>query len=192
MEDVESLISTLIDISKLDAGKMQLSPVVFDLRACLDDTRRLLEPQALAKGLKLVLEFDPSVPARARLDDGRLRQILINLIGNAIKFTEKGSVTVALKVAAASGRRMLHVVVSDTGIGISPEKLDRVFEPFSQADAATTRDFGGTGLGLAISRLLARQMGGDITASSELGKGSTFTLVVPAAGTGAVEPTGTA
>ena len=173
------IINDILDLSKLDAGKMQLSPVVFDLRACLDDTRRLLEPQALAKGLKLVLEFDPSVPARARLDDGRLRQILINLIGNAIKFTEKGSVTVALKVAAASGRRMLHVVVSDTGIGISPEKLDRVFEPFSQADAATTRRFGGTGLGLTISRMMIEAMGGNISVASSPGQGSSFTVTLP-------------
>lgn len=173
------IINDILDLSKLDAGKVQLSPVVFDLRACLDNIMRLMKSQADAKGLDLLLEVEPHLPLYTCLDDGRLRQILINLIGNAIKFTETGSVTVRVQGKASANSHMLQVEVADTGIGIPPDKLDRVFEQFEQADAATTRRFGGTGLGLTISRLLIEAMGGEISVISTPGQGSCFGFSLP-------------
>ena len=170
-----TIINDVLDLSKLDAQKMSLSPVDFDLGACLAETVRLLQPQAEQKGIDLRLAC-AALPQLVHGDDGRLRQILINLIGNAVKFTERGSVTISAQVDSKPETHVLTVSVQDTGIGIPADKLKRIFERFSQADTATTRRFGGTGLGLTISKLLTEAMGGDILVSSTPGEGSCFTL----------------
>ena len=173
------IIDDVLDLSKLDAGRVELSPVDFDLKLCLSAAIRLLGVQAELKGLDLVLDTAPDLPGKVRADDGRFRQILTNLIGNAIKFTETGSVTLRARTTPRPGGHMLHVEVEDTGIGIPPDKLEHIFEQFSQAEATTTRRFGGTGLGLTISRMLIQAMGGEITVVSEPGKGSCFRFSVP-------------
>ncbi|MEP2715904.1 ATP-binding protein [Pseudophaeobacter sp.] len=175
-----ALINDILDLSKLDAGQIELNPCDFDLHSCFDETTRLLQTQAENKGLDLVVERDSDLPRHLHGDDHRLRQILINLVGNAIKFTEKGRVKVSVEVEpAGAGDVMLHCSVVDTGIGIPKDMLKDIFERFSQADAAISRRFGGSGLGLAISRRLAEAMGGRITVSSELGAGSCFSLAMP-------------
>ncbi|MBY6135820.1 response regulator [Nocardioides marinus] len=184
-----ALINDVLDYSKMEAEGIVLNCVDFDLHACFRSTVRLLQPQAEAKGLELVLEIGETVPRRLHGDDRRIRQILMNLLGNAIKFTPEGRVRVILDLdltAAAAGDaaqmadgpQPVGVVfsVADTGIGIAPEHLDSVFERFSQADAAISRRFGGTGLGLTISRGLAEAMGGGIAAQSTLGEGTCFTV----------------
>jgi PAS domain S-box-containing protein len=175
-----ALINDILDLSKLEAGQITLSPTNFDLQACFDETVRLLRSQAEIKGLELIVEQDADLPRSLHGDDHRLRQILINLVGNAIKFTEKGRVKVSVEVEPTKDAGvLLHCAVSDTGIGIPKDMLTRIFERFSQADAAISRRFGGSGLGLAISRRLAEAMGGRIAVSSEIGAGSCFTLVLP-------------
>ena len=177
-EALLTIINDILDFSKLDAGKPATHAVEFDLRAPLDGAVMLLAPQARAKGLYVDVVAETPLPERVLGDDGRLRQILINVIGNAIKFTPSGGVTVSLSCAADGDGYRVGFAVRDTGIGISPDRLEHVFEEFAQADTATTREFGGTGLGLSISRLLAREMGGDITLSSRPGEGSCFTITV--------------
>lgn len=176
-----TIINDILDLSKLDAGKVRISPVAFDLQACLADTVQLMKPQAVAKGLELTLESDPGLPQTICADDGRLRQILNNLIGNAIKFTETGSVRVMVNSDPRADGVMLTFDVRDTGIGIPAEKLDQIFERFAQADATTTRRFGGTGLGLTISRLLIEAMGGQISVTSQPGAGTCFCFALPVA-----------
>lgn len=171
-----AIINDVLDLSKLEAQKVELHPVCFDLTACLRESVRLIAPQAREKGLSLELKLKPGLPRYVRADDGRLRQILINLIGNAVKFTETGRITVHAEAQREDGQLVLQIAVSDTGIGIAEDKQSLIFERFSQAESTTTRQFGGTGLGLAISSDLARAMGGGITVQSELGKGSCFTL----------------
>ncbi|KIC35778.1 hybrid sensor histidine kinase/response regulator [Leisingera sp. ANG-M7] len=171
-----ALINDVLDFSKMDAEELTLSPVNFDPRTCFETTIRLLQAQADAKGLELALEIQEDLPAHLHGDDRRIRQILMNLAGNAIKFTKKGRVSVSLGGVAAAGGYELTFTVTDTGIGIAEEKLGDVFERFSQADAAISRRFGGTGLGLAISRRLAEAMGGSIAVSSKLGTGSCFAV----------------
>lgn len=167
-----ALINDVLDVSKLDAQKMSFSHVDFDIRVCFQETLRLLETQAQEKGLTLALDVPESAPQYVHGDDRRIRQILLNLVGNAIKFTDVGEVRVAIDIQPQGDALTLNFSVEDTGIGIPPNKMERVFEHFSQADAATTRRFGGTGLGLTISRKLARAMGGEITAVSEVGLGT--------------------
>ncbi|MDC0658927.1 ATP-binding protein [Leisingera sp. SS27] len=170
------LINDVLDFSKMEAEELTLSPVSFDPRACFETTIRLLQAQADAKGLELVLEIQEDLPAQLRGDDRRIRQILMNLAGNAVKFTKQGRVSVMLGGTPAAGGYELTFSVTDSGIGIAEDKLGDVFERFSQADAAISRRFGGTGLGLAISRRLAEAMGGSIAVSSELGRGSCFAV----------------
>lgn len=172
------IINDILDLSKLDAGKLSIDPVDFAPGPCILEILDLLQAQADEKTLSLDVEFVSRLPPLVNGDDGRLRQILMNLIGNAIKFTDQGGVTVRIRHEAAPEGYTFNIEVRDTGIGISADQLSYIFDQFSQADAATTRRFGGTGLGLAISRLLAREMGGDITATSEPGKGSCFILQV--------------
>ena len=175
-----ALINDILDLSKLEAEQITLNPCDFDLQRCCDETVRLLRPQAEIKDLELSLERDADLPRYLHGDDHRLRQILINLIGNAIKFTEKGRVRVSVDAEQrADGSVMLHCAIADTGIGIPKDMLTGIFERFSQADAAISRRFGGSGLGLAISRRLAEAMGGRITVSSEIGTGSCFTIELP-------------
>lgn len=175
-----ALINDILDLSKLDAGQILLNPSDFDLHLCFEEVIRLLEAQAELKGLELIFEMEPDVPRFLHGDDHRLRQILINLVGNAIKFTEKGRVKISLEAEPlGTGAVSLTCRVADTGIGIATDMLTGIFERFSQADAAISRRFGGSGLGLAISRRLAETMGGRITVSSQLGEGSCFTVLLP-------------
>lgn len=177
-EALLKIINDILDLSKLDAGKLSMDPVDFAPGPCILDCMDLLQKQADEKSLLLDVGFETCLPQLMHGDDGRLRQILMNLVGNALKFTEQGSVTVRVRHEEHEDGYRLELAVQDTGIGIQPEKMDAIFENFSQADAATTRKFGGTGLGLTISRLLAQQMDGDITVTSEPGKGSCFTVRV--------------
>jgi len=174
-ESLLGLINDILDFSKIEAGKLDLEILDFDLQNLLDDFASTLAIQAHDKGLELVCGMSPDAPALLRGDPGRLRQILTNLTGNAIKFTHAGEV--AIRITLASGTEetaMLHFSVRDTGIGIPDDKVGLLFDKFSQVDASTTRQFGGTGLGLAISKQLAEIMGGEIGVSSIEGKGSEF------------------
>ncbi|SDE12486.1 ATP-binding protein [Ruegeria marina] len=174
-----AIINDVLDLSRLDANKMTVHPVDFDLFACISETVRLIRPQAQHKGLKLTLKTLSEVPDLVNADNGRLRQVLINLLGNAVKFTETGGVDLRLSVEDTDLGHIATIEVEDTGIGIPAEKLEHVFERFSQAEADTTRAYGGTGLGLAISRELVGLMGGRLTVESTLGRGSCFTLRLP-------------
>jgi signal transduction histidine kinase/ActR/RegA family two-component response regulator len=172
-----SVINDILDISKIEAGRMTAERVPVDPAQVLRDTLQLLRPRAAERGLALEAELDPALPARLLSDPLRLRQILVNLVGNSLKFTERGGVTVAARHDRIAHR--LEFVVRDTGIGMSPEQLARVFEPFEQADSSLTRRYGGSGLGLPISRRLARMLGGTLDATSRPGVGSTFTVTLP-------------
>jgi signal transduction histidine kinase/DNA-binding response OmpR family regulator len=185
-----SIIDDILDVSKIEAGKLRLDAVDFDLRAVVEDTVELLAERAERKGLELLCVGPPEPIRTVRGDPGRLRQILTNLIGNAVKFTEAGEVTVRFQVIAADAQSTeLEFEVTDTGVGIRPENHARIFESFSQEDGSTTRRFGGTGLGLAISRHLVRLMGGEIGVVSEPGCGSTFRFNVRlAAGESSLAP----
>ena len=173
------IIDDILDSSKIEAGVFELDAVDFDLRRVVDDVVRLLAPEASGKGITLSATVDPAVPDAVRGDPGRLRQALLNLVGNAVKFTERGAVTVrAEAVSSVDHSHVVRFEVRDTGIGISAAARERLFRPFSQGDSSTTRRFGGTGLGLAISRRLVEMMGGRIEVSSEEGTGSTFSFTV--------------
>lgn len=179
-EALLSVINDILDYSKLEAGAVEMDPQPFDPRAMVDGAVSLIEAQRTSKGLALTVEVDDAVPAQLMGDEGRLRQVLLNFLANAVKFTASGGIT--LKVgspAAADGRRWLRVAVSDTGIGVSADKLAALFERFTQADSSTTRTYGGTGLGLAISRRLIDLMGGVVGAESRPGAGSTFWFEAP-------------
>ncbi len=171
-----ALINDVLDLSRMNAAGVSLFSVDFDLHACIRDIALLLRGQATDKGLDLLVDIGPEVPAWVSGDDRRLRQILVNLVGNAIKFTPFGQVTLRVRASEEEGRLALVITVEDTGIGIADNKLEQIFERFSQADTAISRRYGGTGLGLSISRGLAQAMGGDITVHSTLGEGSVFTV----------------
>jgi len=169
-----TIINDVLDFSKIEAGRMELSPIEFSLRECVAKTARIFSVDASRKRLKLEMQFDDRVPDRLVGDPDRLRQVLLNLVGNAIKFTETGGVTVAVTCDRDGNEALVHFAVRDTGIGIPPDKQTLIFEAFRQADGSTTRKYGGTGLGLAISLRLVKMMGGDIRVQSESGHGSTF------------------
>ena len=170
-----ALLNDILDFSKIESGNLELDPVPFDFRDSLSDTMRTLANRAARKGLVLACHVATDVPDRVVGDAGRLRQIVINLVGNALKFTERGEIVVGVTLEAQTAAgALLHFAVRDTGIGIPPEKLSRLFKAFSQADASTTRKYGGTGLGLAISQRLAALMGGRTWVESTVGEGSTF------------------
>ncbi|HPF21910.1 MAG TPA: ATP-binding protein [Hyphomonas sp.] len=172
-----SILNDILDLSKIEAGKLEVTPVAGDLRHKLSRMIKLHAATAEEKGLNLQLFIDPSVPSRLKFDPVRVRQCVGNLVSNAIKFTEMGDVMVVVTCEPdGSGKTRVIVHVSDTGVGIPAEKMERVFETFAQADGSTTRRFGGTGLGLPITRKLARMMGGDVTVVSQAGRGSVFTL----------------
>ncbi|MBN1419214.1 MAG: response regulator, partial [Planctomycetes bacterium] len=174
-----SLINDILDFSKIEAGKLELDVVDFDLGALLDEVSAAIALKAREKGLDLTCALDPAVPTRLRGDPGRLRQILTNLVGNAIKFTHAGEVEirVASEPEAGGGAR-IRFSVRDTGIGIPADKIGRLFSRFTQLDGSTTRRYGGTGLGLAISKQLVRMMDGEIGVESEEGRGSEFWFAV--------------
>ncbi|QYF96026.1 response regulator [Massilia sp. PAMC28688] len=175
-----TIVNDILDFSKIEAGKLDLEEVPFDLRKLVRETVRSMALRAQQKGLLLECRVDPAIARTMKGDPGRLRQVLINLLGNAIKFTQQGSVTLAVAMDAEQGEQcMVSFAVSDTGIGIPADKQGMIFEAFSQVDGSTTRQFGGTGLGLTICRRLVILMQGDISVSSTPGKGSTFRFVVP-------------
>ena len=169
------VINDILDFSKIEAGKVDLEEVDFDIYECIEGALKTVALRADEKGLELLCEISPEVPAFIAGDPSRLRQIILNLIGNAVKFTEKGEVAVRVQADLLEDKSAtLHISVCDTGIGIAAEKLESIFESFSQADTSTTRQFGGTGLGLTISRRLVQMMGGRIWVDSAVGKGSCF------------------
>ncbi|MGD0491065.1 MAG: ATP-binding protein [Steroidobacteraceae bacterium] len=171
-EGLLEIINDILDFSKIEAGKLELEAIEFGLREIIEETIEILGMRARAKGLELKCVIESSVPAAVRGDPVRLRQVLVNLAGNAIKFTESGEVSV--RVRAVDSRGQLRFEVADTGIGISEEAQTQIFSAFSQADSFTTRKYGGTGLGLAICRQLVSLMGGEIGVHSRLDRGSTF------------------
>ena len=173
-------INDLLDFSKIEAGKLELDPTPFSLRAAVGETLRALAMRAHRKGLELICDVHPSVPDAIVGDAGRLGQVLLNLVGNAIKFTETGEIVVEITTipGAFGGDEHLGFSVCDTGIGIAPDKQDRIFHAFEQEDMSTTRKYGGTGLGLTISARLIELMGGTISVRSDAGRGSTFTFTV--------------
>jgi signal transduction histidine kinase/DNA-binding response OmpR family regulator len=174
-ESLLAIINDILDFSKIEARKLDLEVLDFDLAATLEDVAEMLSVRSSEKGLELLCFVEPGVPLKLRGDPGRLRQIVTNLAGNAIKFTDHGEVGIRVAVEAAQGDRVaLRFVVWDTGVGIAPEQRRELFTAFSQGDASTTRKYGGTGLGLAISKRLAYLMGGDIGVESTPGQGSTF------------------
>jgi signal transduction histidine kinase len=176
-----TIIDDLLDISKLEAGKLMIERVRFSPREMALDVSSLLHVRAEEKHLKLAVEFQGAIPPTIDSDPRRLRQILLNLVGNAIKFTEAGEVRLSLKLPADAARRGAFIAfeVADTGVGISPAEMKDLFECFHQADTSAKRRFKGIGLGLAISMRLARMLGGDITVTSTPGEGSTFCLFLP-------------
>jgi len=173
-EHLLTLINDILDFSKLEAGQARLSPQVFDLAALIDDVVSLSVPSAFQNGLTLTARLHMPRPCFVLGDPSRLRQVLHNLVGNAIKFTEAGAVTVVAKHRGSRARIAVH----DTGVGISADELPRIFDAFHQADSSFARRFGGTGLGLTIARELARAMGGDLVCTSQQGRGSCFTVTV--------------
>ncbi len=176
-----SLLNDILDLSKIEAGRMEISPVAGDLRHKLGRLQKLYEVRAAEKGLNLRLVVHPSVPSRLVFDPVRVRQCVGNLVSNAIKFSEKGDILVVVSSQpSGTGGHFITVHVADQGIGIAPEKQARIFDAFAQADGSTTRAYGGTGLGLSITRRLARLMGGDVTVTSEPGRGSVFILTFEA------------
>jgi two-component system, sensor histidine kinase and response regulator len=169
------LINDILDYSKIEAGKLDIDSVDFNLADCLGDTMKALSLRAHQKGLELAFEIEPDVPDALVGDPGRLRQIIINLVGNGIKFTEHGEVVLGVRIETREQQSLfLHFTVADTGIGIPPEKHSAIFEAFRQADGSMSRKYGGTGLGLTISSRLVGLMGGSIRVESEVGKGSRF------------------
>ena len=174
-EALLTLINDILDFSKIEADKLELEQVNFDLRMVIEETVELLFDLAHQKGLELHLLVDPDVPAGLIGDSGRLRQMILNLVSNAIKFTEKGGVVIHATLAdLEDSTATVKVSIRDTGIGLTPEQQAGLFQSFKQADSSTTRRFGGTGLGLAITKRLAEKMGGSVGVVSELGRGSTF------------------
>ena len=170
-----SIVNDILDFSKIDAGKMTLEQIPFDLRLTIEDASELLAPKAEEKGLELIIRYAPDAPTRVIGDPGRIRQVLTNLVGNAIKFTQVGHVLVNVECAErGAGEARFSIDVEDTGIGISPDAVQRIFETYTQADESTTRRYGGTGLGLPICRQLADMMRGSIDVKSHPGEGSSF------------------
>jgi two-component system sensor histidine kinase/response regulator len=174
-----TVINDILDFSKVEAGKLDLEMLEMDMRDTVEDVARLLAIQAHAKGLEVIALLDPSLPDMVRGDAGRLRQVLLNLGGNAVKFTQKGEVSIECKVVHKDEQGvMVRFEVRDTGVGIPASRLDALFKAFTQVDASTTRRFGGTGLGLSIARRLVDLMGGEVGVSSEEGVGSLFWFTV--------------
>ena len=191
-EHLLTVINDILDFSKIEAGKMRLDQVELDLRAVVEEVAEVLAPQAHEKGFEIVCDVPPHVPAGVVGDPGRLRQVLTNLAGNAVKFTEAGEVVIAVRVLADGGpRRLVRFTVRDTGIGIAADRQAAIFDSFTQADGSTTRKHGGTGLGLTISRQLVALMGGEIHLESTPGVGSRFWFdlaFTPAAPASALPP----
>ena len=182
-EALLSVINDILDLSKVESGRTELERIDFSPRAAVEDAAALMAEKAQSKGLELIVHVDRDVPARLIGDPGRTRQVVLNLVGNAVKFTAHGEVLVHLRridgTSTIDGRVWLAIDIRDTGIGMGAETRGKLFQPFSQADASTTRQYGGTGLGLAISHHLVRLMGGTIEVESSPGEGTTFTCRIP-------------
>ncbi|HEX7632209.1 MAG TPA: PAS domain S-box protein, partial [Lacunisphaera sp.] len=180
-EALLTIINDILDFSKIESGKLEMERTEFSLRECLEGALDLLAPRAAEKHIDLLYEVADGCPASLSGDPSRLRQVLVNLLGNALKFTQKGEVLLTVRPTVHEGESVeLTFSVKDTGIGIPPEGISRLFQSFSQVDASTTRRFGGTGLGLAISKRLAELMGGRMWVESEVGQGSTFSFTIRA------------
>ena len=174
-----TVINDILDFSRIEAGRMVIEPIPFDLEVAVEEVAELLAPRAADKGLELILRYAPDAPSQVVGDAGRIRQILVNLAGNAIKFTQHGHVLVDVAcLEQTADEALLEFTIQDTGIGIAADKLERLFEKFTQADASTTRKFGGTGLGLAISKQLVELMGGSIRVTSVPEEASTFSFTL--------------
>lgn len=171
-----TLINDILDFSKIESGRLDFERIPVDLAACIQDVCTLIEHQSKTKGIDLRISIDSVVPKMILGDPTRLRQILMNLLSNAVKFTERGIVEIGVRIDAPS---VLHFQVRDTGIGIPPDRMETLFQPFTQVDSSTTRKYGGTGLGLVISRRLVEMLGGRLWAESEVGSGSTFHIILP-------------
>ena len=174
-----TVINDILDFSKIEAGKLELEHIELDVHEGVEDVAAMLALQAAKKNLELIVDIAPNVPSRVLGDAQRLRQCLINLVGNAIKFTQRGEVVIRVGATASGGRMLTRFEVRDSGIGIPRDTLKSLFQPFVQADSSITRHFGGTGLGLSIVRRLVEMMGGEIGVDSEFGKGSTFHFTLP-------------
>ncbi len=190
-EALLTVLDDILDFSKIEAGKLDVESIDHDLRTVVEESAALLAGRAQEKGLELTCMVDTGIPAVLKGDPGRLRQVLLNLLGNAVKFTSTGEVGVQARVVDSDQQQVVvELEVRDTGIGMDPQSVERLFEAFAQADASTTRRYGGTGLGLAISRQLVELMGGALTVTSTPGSGSTFTarLPFPRSGSAVKEP----
>ncbi|MBK7926953.1 MAG: PAS domain S-box protein [Bryobacterales bacterium] len=174
-----TIVNDVLDLSRIEAGKMVLASEPFSLEAVCREAIDLLRPKALEQQISLDLDYPPATPRRFLGDGARIRQVVVNLVGNAVKFTHAGGVTLRVSAFTATGTCRLRVEVCDTGIGIAPDMLPRLFEKFTQADSSNTRRYGGSGLGLSISRSLIERMGGEIGADSEPGRGSCFWFELP-------------
>lgn len=177
-EALLTIINDILDYSKIEAGRLQLHPEPFDLERLIQETAILLQPQARAKGIDLLVDYDIFLPTRLVGDSGRVRQVLTNLMGNAVKFTESGHVLVRVVGLCEGDDATIHLTVEDTGIGIASDQIDHIFGEFNQVESAENRRYQGTGLGLAITRRLVEQMAGEIWVDSALGEGSSFGLRV--------------
>ena len=175
------LINEVLDLSRIEADKLVLEKIDYPLRQIIDDVMSVVKVRVMKKGLSLVVDYRWPLPETIHTDPARLRQVLVNLVGNAVKFTEQGTVRLAIRcLPKTTGPPKVQFAVSDTGIGIPTEKIGELFRPFMQVDGSASRRYGGAGLGLAISQRLAGALGGKIDVTSELGQGSTFTLTIDA------------
>ena len=174
------VINDILDFSRIEAKKLAIELLPFDLQQVLEDVTKMLEPKAKDKGLDLILQYPRAIARRFTGDAGRIRQVVTNLAGNAIKFTERGQASISVECLERNERSAkIRIAVADTGVGIPAQKMGLIFEKFSQADTSTTRRYGGTGLGLAISKQLVELMGGSIGVDSRLGEGSSFWFTLP-------------
>jgi signal transduction histidine kinase len=173
-----ALINDILDLSKIEAGRMELALSSFPLAPLIADVVKTIEPLATKNGNKIAANCDGGI-GTMHADQMRLRQALLNLMSNANKFTERGAISIDAHEQQENGRDWITIAVVDTGIGMTPEQMGKLFQEFSQASSTTASRYGGTGLGLAISKRFCQMMGGDITVASEPGKGSTFTIRLP-------------
>jgi signal transduction histidine kinase len=173
-----ALINDILDLSKIEAGRMELQIETFPLAPLIADVVKTIEPLVAKNGNQVAVHCNKAI-GTFYADQMRLRQALLNLMSNANKFTERGTITVDARHGQENGRDWVTIAIADSGIGMTPEQMGKLFQEFSQADASTTRKYGGTGLGLAISKRFCQMMGGDITVESEVGRGSTFTIRLP-------------
>jgi signal transduction histidine kinase len=172
------LINDILDLSKIEAGRMELAPTTFALAPLIDDVVKTIEPLAAKNSNRVSVNCDAAI-GTVHADQMRLRQALLNLMSNANKFTDRGTITIDARQRHENGCGWITLAVQDTGIGMTPDQIGKLFQEFSQASSATARKYGGTGLGLVISRRFCQMMGGDITVESEPGRGSTFTIRLP-------------